>query len=469
MSSESVFSDIDEAACGECNPAGDGGTHDSIHRYNRSNKAALHTDSLGADRCYLLRRLAEYRFTRQQLGFEFNRTAGPVKPSADPDYAYNKMLSSMLNSTELGILSVLGTGDGTSSTFAWQGDDYDNRIGFTRHLLRDMNTKQLQLLVGLLNDDRFFWSYEQLRYMSQAQLLLLLHKYGAQRHSGGVHELSRFDGLHYYAGGGNYMQARTSGGEDNFYTYYPADSNAGTKDKREILYLDERPFMAAPASNAVNDGLLSDDVGFEYYDPEKLAAHRMWHTNLLTNYPKSLAEISASPGTAKAVKASDGGAAGAVLLNLFDGDRNSAFPADGSNSGAQNCDMVVSHSGVSGAELLTLKVEFAHDFYIDRVRLYVPDGPATLNLTVWAGVTFCEPFDSSLRFPSDSSNFNQEYYKELEISAAGFNATVEKNQDGTYLDLICRLRARNRPHIDTDNEPVVGPSVSGSGGFEGVV
>ena len=104
MSSESVFSDIDKEACVACNPAGDGGTYESIHRYNGSNKAALHTDSLGADRCYLLRRLAEYRLTRQQLGFEFNRSAGAVEPSTDPDYGYNTMLSSMLNSTELGIL-----------------------------------------------------------------------------------------------------------------------------------------------------------------------------------------------------------------------------------------------------------------------------------------------------------------------------------------------------------------------------
>lgn len=170
---------------------------------------------------------------------------------------------------------MLGTGDGTSSATgdgtlsAWQGDDFVNRLGLTRHLLRDMSTQQLRLLVDLLNDDRFFWSYEQIRYMSQAQLLLLLHKYGAQRHGGGVLELSRYDGLHYYSGGGNYMQAKTSGAEDSFYTYHPGDGSADAKDKRELLYLEERPFMSAPAT-AANGGLLDDDVGFEYFDAEKL-------------------------------------------------------------------------------------------------------------------------------------------------------------------------------------------------------
>lgn len=158
-----------------------------------------------------------------------------------------------------------------------------------------------------------------------------------------------------------------------------------------------------------------------------------------------------------------------MLSNLFDGDRNTAFPADGSNAASQNCDMVSAPSGLAGVSLQTLKVELAHDFYIDRIRLYVPDGAATLNITVWAGATFCEPYDSAQWFSTDSISFNQEYYRDLHIGAAGVNATVRKNQDGSYMDLICRLRARNRPHVDTDNEPVIGPYVSGSGGFEGVV
>jgi hypothetical protein len=221
------------------------------------------------------------------------------------------MLTSELNSTELAILSLFGTGDGTAGNLkAYQGDDYENRIGFTRHLLRDMGTRHLQLLLDMLNDDRFFWGYEQLRYMNPTQLMLLLSKYSAQRHGGGALELSRYDGLHYFADG-NFLQNRKAGSEDSYYSYFPDDTVTLAKGKRELLFLDERPFLSAPAdaqstvpgAPAHPDG---DDAGFDYYSKEKLATHRMWHTNLLTNYPQSIGDVTVTvAGTSWT--ASDGG------------------------------------------------------------------------------------------------------------------------------------------------------------------
>jgi hypothetical protein len=156
-------------------------------------------------------------------------------------------------------------------------------------------------------------------------------------------------------------------------------------------------------------------------------------------------------------------------MNLFDGDRNTGFPGDGSTGASQNCDMTGAGApgGVGGQYLSTMKVQFAHDFAIDRIRAYVPDGSANLNFTIWAGSTFCEPYEATLRFPTDSVSYNEGSFKDLHLG--GFagpvlegKSAVRKNADGTYVDLICRLRARRRPHVDTNNEAILGTAEAGA-------
>ena len=91
---ESSFQDIDSAA------ACASGTHTfpptpmcgqySIHRYNATSsytgQPLYYTDG---NECHVLRRLAEYRFTRQQYGFEYGNASDTVNTFLDPKVAYN--------------------------------------------------------------------------------------------------------------------------------------------------------------------------------------------------------------------------------------------------------------------------------------------------------------------------------------------------------------------------------------------